>query len=232
VNPFPDTREKRVKYNSMFVSIFKSLWPARVILAILIIVEVLAATGVLPLQTEFTWKGLLLQSIIVLLFTEAINKYVERKKLDIAIGPGALLFALQITADATGDLGHLYSRFVWFDQLLHFTGGFVITFMTTGIYRALFERQKVVPLPRTEIVLSGLGVGMICATLYEIEEYLEDLLTGSHRLGNGFDTADDLASDLLGGLLAAVLVIGLPKLTTRRYTRSMPAVVSGQERKM
>jgi hypothetical protein len=203
----------------MFGSIFKSLWPARIILVTIIVVEALAALDIVPIETQFTWKGLIMQSVVVLILIEAANKYIERKKFDIAIGPGAFLVTLQIAVDATGDMAHLYARFIWFDQLLHFTGGFVISFITTGMYRALFEKQRVKPLPRGEIIVSGLGVGMIGAMIYEGEEYLEDLLTGSNRLGDGFDTADDIVFDLLGGLLAAVLVVGLPKLTTRRYTQ-------------
>jgi hypothetical protein len=216
----------------MFGSIFKSLWPARIILVIIIVVEALGAVNILPIETEFTWKGLLLQSVVVLFLIEAVSKYVERKNFDIAIGPAAFLITLQIAVDATGDMAHLYGRFIWFDQLLHFTGGFVITFLTTGMYRALFEKQRVMPLPRGEIIISGLGVGMIGAMIYEGEEYLEDLLTGSHRLGDGFDTADDIVFDLLGGLLAAVLVVGIPMLTTRRHPRAAqekPVIPAGQE---
>src|SRR3972149_8618066 len=132
----------------MLAALLKSLWPARLILGVVIFVEVFAAAGVLPIETEFTWKGLLLQSIVILAVLEFMNMYAQKKRLDIAVGPGALILALQVATDATGDMAHFYGRFVWFDQLMHFTGGVPVSFFATGIYKALFEKQYEKPLPR------------------------------------------------------------------------------------
>jgi uncharacterized membrane protein YjdF len=55
---------------------------------------------------------------------------------------------------------------------------------------------------------------VLFAVLYEMQEYLEDVFSGSHRLGDGPDTANDLLLNLIGGLVTVLLVTGF------RYYRS------------
>src|SRR3990167_10351911 len=99
-----------------------SFWPARVGLALLLVVELLGVSGILPITPEFTWKGMILQNIVIWGALELVRWLIERHALNMALGPGALLVMLQTATDAAGDMGHLYSRYEWYDQILHFSG--------------------------------------------------------------------------------------------------------------
>ncbi len=196
------------------MELFHSLWPARIILIWLISLEIMGGLQIIPLQTEFTWKGLLLQSVVALIGLEILERVVQKNKLDLSVGILGLFLTGQIVIDAFGDMFHWYGRFSGYDQLLHFTGGFVFALITTGFVRAYFKKKRTRLLKR-EVAFFGLSVAALGTILYEAEEYLEDVLTGSQRLGNGFDTADDLLLGVIGAALAAAMVVALPKLTQR-----------------
>lgn len=193
-----------------------SLWPARVGFAALFVVEVLGAANVLPITPEFTWKGMLLQLVVIWATFEFVRWLVDRHSLDMSVGFVGQLVLLQTVADAVGDMAHLYARFIWYDQILHMIGGFLAAVVATGLLRAVHEKRDHKLFPRAEVLVGGFSIAVVCTVLYEAEEYLEDLLTGSHRLGDGFDTANDLVLGLFGALLAALLVVVLPKLVSKR----------------
>ncbi len=99
---------------------------------------------------------------------------------------------------------------------MHFFGGFAVVFIATGLIQAVHTVKRKNQIHKAEIFLYGLAVGTLGSVFYEIEEYLEDILTGSNRLGDGFDTANDLALGILGGILAAILILKFPKLSISR----------------
>jgi len=192
-------------------------WIARVVLSVVVVVELLGGLKLLPLRAEFTWKGLLLQSVAALVGFEVLSWLVRRYQLSYVVGVPALAFALLITFDAVGDIGHLYGAFTWYDQVAHTFGGFVAGLAATSTLAAVHSKLRGPErLVHLELFFSGVAFAAMLATLYEITEYTEDLLTGSHRLGDGFDTANDLVLGMAGGLVAAALVVWLPKL---RFTR-------------
>ncbi|MFO0705198.1 MAG: hypothetical protein U0517_04560 [Candidatus Andersenbacteria bacterium] len=193
-----------------------SLWPARIGLTIILIVELLGASGVLGITPDFTWKGMLLQCVVIWASIEAVRFVIDRHKLNMSIGPAALIVMLQVVVDAVGDMGHLYSRFDWYDQILHFSGGFAAALVTTALFKAIHERQKNRIFPRAEIFFDGFSLSVLAQLLYEFEEYMEDVLTGSNRLGDGFDTVNDLTLGAAGALLAALIVLKFPRLTNKR----------------
>jgi len=193
-----------------------SLWPARVGLAVLLLVEVLGAAGVLPIQPEFTWKGMILQDVFVWLVIEIVAYLIKRHGLNMSLGPAALLITIQVIVDASGDMGHLYGRFLWYDQILHFTGGFTASILTTGFLQAIHRKKRANSFYHAEILILGAALAIWGTVLYELEEYIEDLLTGSMRLGDGFDTANDLLLGMFGAILAALIVVKVKRLTSRR----------------
>lgn len=70
--------------------------------------------------------------------------------------------------------------------------------------------------PRGETYIIGFSLSVVIQVVYELEEYVEDLLTGSNRLGDGFDTANDLMLGLFGAMLGALVILKLPILTRKR----------------
>ncbi|MFO0702548.1 MAG: hypothetical protein U0514_01565 [Candidatus Andersenbacteria bacterium] len=186
-------------------------WLARAVLVVLIVTEALGQAHVLTLQPQFTWSGLLWQAVAALLAFEVLAWLDRRFDLRLNVGGIALLFAVLTAADATGDILHWYEHLSWFDQVMHFSGGVMAGWATTSAYLAARARHAGAP-TRPEIIITGASFAALLGVLYELSEYYGDLLTGSHRLGDGFDTANDLSLDLYGGLLAAVVLAFVPRL--------------------
>ena len=191
-----------------------SLWPSRITLGALVLLETLGGLRLIPIQTEFTWKGLIMQSVAALIVFELLDLFVQKKRLNISVGILSSFLTLQIVVDAFGDMFHFYGRYLGYDQLLHLTGGFVVSLITTSVILAL-QRKRRRRIFRQEVAMFGLSAAGLASILYEAEEYLEDLLTGSRRLGDGFDTADDLILGVLGAILASALVVRYPRFTER-----------------
>jgi len=57
--------------------------------------------------------------------------------------------------------------------------------------------------------------------MYEIEEYLEDYFTGSHRLGDGLDTAEDLMFNIVGGLVVLSIIVIYLKIKEKRSNTAL-----------
>ncbi|MDP2587542.1 MAG: hypothetical protein Q8P33_02090 [bacterium] len=193
-----------------------SFWPARIGFALILFIEILGVTGVLGITPDFTWKGMIIQAVAIWGALEIVQVMINKMGLNMTLGPAALIIMVQLAIDATGDMGHLYSRFDWYDQILHLTGGFVAAIITTGLVRSLFERHGHSKHARFELLIYGFALSVVGQVIYELAEYLEDILTGSNRLGDGFDTVNDLTLGMFGALLAALIVTKLPKITRKR----------------
>ncbi|MCC6563884.1 hypothetical protein IT087_03245 [Candidatus Uhrbacteria bacterium] len=153
--------------------------------------------GILKNGLDYTWFGLLITALGALVGIEG-SAYLLRRKAGVEmpwivwpIGLGAVLF------DVIGDTYHLYERVYWFDQLAHFLGTLVATLFFQIFFRTL-QRVKGWNYPPVVNWLLALGMGMTLGVLYEIEEYLEDMIGAANRLGDGEDTANDLLCNFLG----------------------------------
>jgi len=194
----------------------KTLWPARIIFGLILSVEVLGVAGILPIEPEFTWFGMILQVLVAFAGFELLGWFVRSKKIGYPIGAAAFLFALLVVADASGDMAGLYGQFAWYDAVLHFMGGFATAIVTAGFMIAVHDLKKPSKTRLVEVFLGSSGIAVMAQVLYEMEEYYEDLLTGSQRLGDGFDTVSDLSLALYGALIASAIILWLQK---RRVSR-------------
>ncbi|MDO8583979.1 MAG: hypothetical protein Q7R83_02250 [bacterium] len=184
----------------------------RILLAILILVELAGYLNFI-FKPVFTWFGLLITASVIIAGIEAVNLWVKRRG-----SPDGLswivwaLASLSLYVDVFGDLFHGYARWVWYDQMAHTVGGFVvftILYLTMRAFRKTDARPLVLPATMT----IALGI------LYELEEYLEDLFTGSHRSGGTGDTANDFLCNLVG-LFVAFLTVSLGRrVVARRRNR-------------
>ena len=179
---------------------------SRLLFGGLILFELLNQFGLLHFSLDFTWFGLALTSIIVWLSIE-VASYLLKKSSGQAI-PGSVFFVAVVTVytDALGDILHFYARFFWYDGMAHFIGGAAVAGVLFFIFWNLYRSKKI------KIGLLGTGFASLTGAsffgvLYEIAEYLEDLFTGSHRLGDGPDTVNDLSLDILGALFIIGLII-------------------------
>lgn len=174
---------------------------SRLLLGILLLFELSNQFGLLHFTLDFTWFGLVITGAVIWLFVEGASYILEKRSGRPIPGIIFLLVLVAVYVDALGDILHFYGRFYWYDEVAHLIGGAtaagILFFM---VWTSLRHKIKALG-----ISLFSLGISSFLGVLYEIEEYLEDLLTGSHRLGDGPDTA----SDLLFNTLGALFVIGL-----------------------
>lgn len=116
----------------------------------------------------------------------------------------AWLVVAGIWFDALGNFLFLYGRWTWWDKLAHAAG-------TAGATGALwltireFVARKSIRLSGTQFSLTVLGLTSLLYVLYEVTEYLGDLLFNTRRVIDAFDTPDDLMWNLVASVLVCVL---------------------------
>jgi hypothetical protein len=190
---------------------------SRALFLALILTEILAWMGVLPLpQPDFSWFGLVGTALAVWIFVEAARL------------PGwmRLYIWLEAAVDAAIDCFHIYSRWYPSDRILHFWSGTTLAI----IFLYLLLRWSRARLPELELkpwLIAFLVIGLVCVTslLYESWEFFTDLtyLKTSKALGDGRDTVDDQLLGLLGG----ISVVGLYYLSFPRRRESRKNLDSG-----
>lgn len=134
--------------------------------------------------------------------------------------PGVVSWAAVagIWFDAAGNFAGLYGTIVWWDQLAHFAGTAAVAGGVWLVLRTMMTRRGW-PLTAASHGLLTISVTVLLSVIYEITEYLGDLLFATRRVTNLYDTADDL----LWNLLAAVVVT----LLFARYYRRRAAIDQG-----
>jgi hypothetical protein len=116
-----------------------------------------------------------------------------------------LLVAAGIWFDAVGNFAHLYTRYNWWDQLVHGIGPAMVGAIIVYIFRGFYERGliKLPPAWHYFVVVSS---AMFITVLYELTEYLGDILFNTHRITNLLDTADDLWWGLVAIIIVSLLL--------------------------
>lgn len=184
---------------------------SRSLFACLVVFELLNFMQIITLNTQYTWLGLVVTSFASFALLEWTNARYKRRRGESLPGFMWLVVVMALSLDAFGDFFFLYANYVWWDQFVHFSVSAIITyllFMSIGAFwidhlqfALLFKKGKV----RLTLFLASTST-LSLGTLYEIEEYLEDLLFNTHRSGGSLDTANDLVMNCLGVLLAVTLI--------------------------
>ena len=178
----------------------------------LILFELANLFNILHFELEFSWLGLALTSLTVWIGLEFVLYY-AKKRFNYIIPSFILLIPLcNILIDAFGDLFKWYSKYPWYDQLAHFLGGASAAGVTFFILCAFLKRRRV------EFKKYIIGSFAFCAAaflgiVYELEEYGESLFLGNNRLGDRFDTPNDLFLNTLGALVGILLAYIYVKAT-------------------
>lgn len=175
-------------------------WVSRMLFASLLIFELIAWSGLTSVVIEFTWRGLVLTLLAVWALLEIATVLLHKKGLAPLHGGVYLSVLFVLFCDAFADMRLLYGTYSWYDQWMHLAGGATAAFAGWSLFKDILE-PHVHRSHRWLAPLLGFGVGVFGGAVYEIEEYAEDVLTGSHRLGNGFDTANDLLLDICGACI-------------------------------
>lgn len=172
---------------------------ARIAFATWIFVEILSWAGILPLTLEFTWLGLVITASAAWGALELISWWLRKHGAATLWGWTFLVALVSQCTDAFGDILRLYGTYSWYDQVAHFVGGAVLALVTFNTLHALHDAGKV-QLPLGARVLVSIAAAMAIGSLYELEEYGEDVVFGSNRLGSAFDTGNDMLLNTLGAV--------------------------------
>jgi uncharacterized membrane protein YjdF len=176
---------------------------SRTAIAGLIVFELLNEAGILLFSLDFTWLGLSITAIFCWSVIEIISGLLKKSYGAPLAGWTMFIAAGAVYMDALGDILHFYGRFGWYDQFAHFAGGAAVAILAFDIAWRLAQKHKI---PLWFSSFFTIAATALFGALYEIEEYLEDYFTGSHRLGNGPDTANDLFLDIIGAIVIILAI--------------------------
>jgi hypothetical protein len=171
--------------------------------------------GFLHFTLDFSWLGLVITSLASWLGLELIYILVKRKYNYTLSGFIFVLPAIGISFDAFGDIFKWYSKFSWYDQVAHFLGsGIVAVFIFLIMHSILFQKQK--KLSNWFAAFFAFSWANVFGILYEIEEYLESYFLKNNRLGDRFDTPNDLLFNMFGALVFVLFALFFLKRSNRR----------------
>lgn len=113
--------------------------------------------------------------------------------------PGWILAVaiLGIWLDAVGNFFGWYSEFWWYDRFTHTIGGLALSLVAHELWQAAVGKGA---------IWVAVALGQMIGAWYEVSEFVGDMIFGTHRVGAGYDTSRDLCFNLLGGLVAAILL--------------------------
>jgi len=194
---------------------------SRAFFAGIIIFEILNFLKILEFNTQFTWLGLVITSIMMLGLLEVTAYKYKKKKGHYLHWSIWIIVALSIGLDAAGDFFHLYGKIYWWDQAVHFFVSAVITFTLFVVISSFwidnFKYSLLFKTSRFELSLFLAATSTVSlGAFYEIEEYLEDVIFHTNRLGPGADTANDLFLNVSGAATTVILLIIYYLITHKR----------------
>lgn len=193
----------------------KMLQVVRGVFATWLSIELLSWAGVLPLTLEFTWLGLVLTASVAWAGVEIISWRLRKSGARNLWAGTFFLVLLSQCTDAFGDILLLYGTYSWYDQVAHVVGGMALGLVFAVTFIAA-QAAGVARFGKKSLGALAVACAMALGSLYELEEYLEDVLTGSNRLGTGMDTGNDMLMNTIGAI-AVVLVV---QLVAHRRTRT------------
>lgn len=183
----------------------------RLLLFGLLIFNFLNLVRILNFTLQFTWLGLFITALATCLILEGVAYAYFQKKGYTLHWSVWLIVMFALGLDAAADIFHFYQRFDWWDQVVHTLNSSLICFALFIAVSAFWINRPSFDLLRKPARLHlGLFIAatttMALSALYEIEEYTEDMIYGTHRLGPGTDTANDLLCNAAGILLSVAVL--------------------------
>ena len=131
--------------------------------------------------------------------------------------PSAYYYVLSLFACAAqyfGMMFHFYERFSFFDLLLHFSSGFLLTMYGNYFCRFLVKKYSHPGIPAVITVLFSVFFAVTGAVIWEIYEFLADRFLGMTSQGIGVaDTMEDLIAGSLSAVICGILLFFLRSKT-------------------
>lgn len=191
-----------------------------VLFACLFAFEFLNLIGILEYRVEYTWRGRAFSTAFVFAVVYILDRIFQgyvRTRL-----PGQVWFvaAILMLMDFLGDIFSFYGRWTWYDQVAHFMGGPILVTAFYIVFDAL-AKVRGWKQPRAITLYLAYGTSVIFAVLYEVQEYLEDFIYRTNRLGDGPDTANDMMLNLIGGAVTVAFICAFRYWRGRRANPSI-----------
>lgn len=185
---------------------------ARLLFLGFIIFEVLNVLKIVQFNTQFTWLGLVITSTFVLMLLEIVAYKYKRTKGEYLHWSIWIVVVAALSIDAFGDFFFLYSRVTWWDQFGHYfisaVACLVIFISINAFWIDQFKFSLLFREGRLKLALLLASAStMSLGAIYEVEEYIEDALFHTNRLGPGVDTANDLFLDFLGVATVGLIIL-------------------------
>jgi VanZ family protein len=120
---------------------------------------------------------------------------------------GWTLAAILLEANVAAYVLDLYSRWWWFDRVLH-----LATILALTLWLALFVVARALSPDRGRSLLAVVifsSVGLAAGAIWEVMEWGADLALSGNIIKGKYDTVLDIAMDTIGALLAGLLAIPL-----------------------
>lgn len=111
-----------------------------------------------------------------------------------------LIVCASVWLDALGNFQHFYGTYWWWDRLTHTTGGLAVTAGIMAVCTSLWTAGRFRVSWRS-VNLYAFSLAQTLGAIYEISEWLGDVMFGTRRVGGPFDSPRDLFFNMLGGAL-------------------------------
>lgn len=194
---------------------------ARALFAGLFVFELLNFLKILRFNLEYTWFGLIITSTVSFFILEITAHKYRKIKGHYLHWSMWLIVVAGLWLDAAGDFFRFYGKYLWWDQFVHIFISAVVAFVLFVVINAFWLDKLKFSLLfnagrfKLSLFLAA-ATTLSLSALYEIEEYAEDVLFKTNRLGPGTDTANDLFCNLIGVLAAASFILIYYSLTRKR----------------
>jgi len=154
----------------------------------------------------FTQRWLVLFISLLTFVLTFLPRIFERTyKIDIPIELEIIIVIFIYAAIFLGEVHGYYTRFWWWDAILHTGSGIALGFIGFAIMLILFRGGKIKASPRT-IALLSFSFAVAMGAVWEIFEFSIDQLFNTNMQKNGLvDTMWDLIVDSVGAIFASLI---------------------------
>lgn len=112
---------------------------------------------------------------------------------------------IAILVNVAGYLLNLYERFVWFDEVIHTYTAFALTLLIALLlYGEVLRGVRASPVLLIMVVAS---LGVALGAIWEIAEWVYDLVSPGDDILGKRDTMIDMALDTLGAVIAGIVSV-------------------------
>jgi len=198
--------------------IIKQITPERIRLALSYFLRLTLLLAIAGATINQSWVVLFVSTLT--LFLTFLPAIIERNYK--VFLPAEFEFGMIIFIYASLFLGEVhgyYTRFWWWDIILHTSSGIVLGLMGFLVLFTLYEEGKIKAKPITIAVFS-FSFALAIGAVWEIFEFGMDNIFGMNMQKSGLiDTMWDLIVDAIGALLASILGFFYLKGETRLFMR-------------